>query len=303
MKQLLKSIYHKHLVWLLLFILIIGIVVYLFLQNRSLSNNYYQLEKELKNKTEIYKKIAAANYLLLSGNFEESKKLYEEIAEINKDYEWLNLIHFFSTDRNALELDREKLSNEKISLFDKLKKSQSELKQHLYTLNIYAQIVDSLNNKIQHLQEEQEHLSKLNQKLEADFNKLKSSYGKIDFLNANKVKVHYFGELNEGKANGYGMGIFDSKGIYDGEWKDNTRNGKGKYLWSNGDIYEGNYKNDKRNGFGIYYFASGEKYEGNWENDLRNGKGKFYDKEGKVILEGIWINDKLTKNNESQLIE
>lgn len=303
MNQLLRNICRKQYLFALLFISMAGLVMYLFIQNRSLSNNYYQLEKELRNKTELYKKVAAANYLLLSGNYDEANELYKEIEKTNKDYEWMNLIQYFGNNRYALESDKEKLSNEKISLFEKLKKNQSELEQLIQKLNIYYQIVDSLNNKILYFEEEQEQLKKLNEQLEADFYKLKSSYGKIDFFNANKVKVHYFGELKDGKANGYGMGIFDSKGIYEGEWLNNARNGKGKYLWSNGDIYEGNYKNDKRNGYGTYYFATGEKYEGYWENDLRNGKGKFYDKDGKIILEGLWINDKLSKNGESQLTE
>lgn len=38
-----------------------------------------------------------------------------------------------------------------------------------------------------------------------------------------------------------------------------------------------------------------------WQNDLRNGEGKFYDKHGNVVLEGIWVNDKINKKQAVQL--
>ncbi len=112
--------------------------------------------------------------------------------------------------------------------------------------------------------------------------------------------VRFFGKTENGKANGFGIGIFDSKGIYEGEWRDNVRHGKGRYVWANNDTYEGDFQNGNRHGYGVYTFASGEQYRGEWRDDLRHGEGAMHAKDGKKLLEGIWINDKFDRQKTKQ---
>ncbi|WP_235298621.1 MORN repeat-containing protein [Portibacter marinus] len=115
----------------------------------------------------------------------------------------------------------------------------------------------------------------------------------LTFKTSKGNALHYVGETENGKANGYGIAILDSGSRYEGEWKNNQRHGKGKFFWMDGERYEGEYKNDQRSGTGIYYWTNGEKYVGEWEEDMRNGKGKFYNAKGEVKASGIWKDDKL----------
>jgi hypothetical protein len=117
----------------------------------------------------------------------------------------------------------------------------------------------------------------------------------ISFKNPKGKLIHYLGEVIDGKADGGGVGIWNTGSIYKGEWKDNKRNGQGRYEWADGDVYEGSYVNDVRQGEGIYTWLSGERYSGEWSNDKRNGFGKLYDKDNNVKYEGQWLNDKIVE--------
>lgn len=130
-------------------------------------------------------------------------------------------------------------------------------------------------------------------KTEAQLNKLNSKYARLDFQGSGGLSIRYFGEVLDGRAAGFGMGVVSNKGVYEGEWADNKRHGEGIYTWANGDRYEGQFVKGKKEGFGIYYFSSGERYEGDWKDDLREGWGRMYDKAGKLLLNGEWKADKL----------
>ena len=117
----------------------------------------------------------------------------------------------------------------------------------------------------------------------------------ISFRNAQGNLIHYLGEVKEGMANGGGVGIFESGGIYKGNWKDNQRHGEGTYTWKDGHKYEGNFVEGVREGQGTYYWSSGEKYVGEWKNNMRNGQGVLYDKDNNVSYDGLWVDDKIKK--------
>lgn len=134
-----------------------------------------------------------------------------------------------------------------------------------------------------------------NSTLKDSINKVAQSFGEIVFVNRKGVKVSYLGQLRNGKAEGRGVGVYETGGIYKGQWKNNTRNGFGVYRWSNGDQYEGEYKDGERNGAGTYTFKSGEKYIGEWKNDLREGYGEYFSPEGKILLKGTWKENKFVK--------
>lgn len=115
----------------------------------------------------------------------------------------------------------------------------------------------------------------------------------ISFMSSKGKKVHYLGEVVNEQANGGGIGIWSTGGMYQGDWENNQRHGEGRYVWSNEHVYEGEFKNDVREGEGTYYWPSGERYEGEWSNDRRSGQGTLYDKDGNIQYQGEWKNDKV----------
>ena len=119
----------------------------------------------------------------------------------------------------------------------------------------------------------------------------------ITFKTSKGTSLHYVGNVENGKANGYGIAILETGSRYEGQWKDNLRHGQGKFYWNDGEDYEGEYRNDMREGFGIYHWGNGEKYVGEWKNDRRNGEGEFYNKRGKLKTKGIWEDDELVEEN------
>jgi predicted transcriptional regulator len=74
--------------------------------------------------------------------------------------------------------------------------------------------------------------------------------------------VYYIGRKKGGKANGLGVGIWSTGGVYKGEWKDNLRHGKGRYKWKDGEVYEGDFYEGKRTGKGKYIWNDGSYYIG-----------------------------------------
>jgi hypothetical protein len=102
----------------------------------------------------------------------------------------------------------------------------------------------------------------------------------------------YFGPIQDGDANGQGVGVWRNGGVYEGEWKNNRRHGKGRFEWADGEVYEGNYVNGKRSGEGTYIWTSGQKYVGEWKDDKRSGYGVLYNEYGNVSYKGQWQNDR-----------
>ena len=130
----------------------------------------------------------------------------------------------------------------------------------------------------------------------------------------------YVGEFKNGKMQGRGIFTWITGSKYIGEFKDNKRHGYAIYTWANGDKYVGEFKNNKRNGQGIYVFGAkskwaGDKYVGEYKNSLKHGQGTYtfangakdegefkndklngyairYDKNGNILKEGIWKDDK-----------
>ena len=127
------------------------------------------------------------------------------------------------------------------------------------------------------------------------------SFGEyLTFTNSKGSKMHYVGQVKNGKANGYGVALLNTGSRYEGLWKDNMRHGNGTYYWSDGEYYVGQYKNDKRNGEGTYHWPNGEKYAGHWEDDERDVKGTFYGKDGGIVAAGTWDDDKLEETAKLQ---
>ena len=121
----------------------------------------------------------------------------------------------------------------------------------------------------------------------------KSSGEYLTFESSKGSQMHYVGQVRNHKANGHGIALLSTGSRYEGEWKDNMRHGEGTFFWADGQYYIGSYVKDKREGSGTYYWPNGEKYVGQWKNDQRYGEGVFFGKDGKVIADGVWEEDKL----------
>ena len=117
----------------------------------------------------------------------------------------------------------------------------------------------------------------------------------LTFSTSKGTSLHYVGQVDKNKANGYGIALLETGSRYEGNWKNNMRHGQGKFYWNDGEHYEGTYHKDKREGIGTYYWTNGEKYVGEWKNDQRNGHGEFFNKKGKLKASGTWKNDKLVE--------
>ena len=61
--------------------------------------------------------------------------------------------------------------------------------------------------------------------------------------------------------------------------------------------YEGTFSDDNKEGKGTLFLTNGENFMGNFKNDAINGNGVYYGKDGRIIIEGFWINNKLISNN------
>lgn len=121
--------------------------------------------------------------------------------------------------------------------------------------------------------------------------------GIYNWPNGNK----YIGNLIENTKNGKGTFTWKDGSSYTGEFKNDKKSGLGTYKWSGGDKYIGSYIEDEMNGYGEYYSLDSiditecigcKVYKGNWKNDKKNGNGKCYDKNGKLIYDGPFKDDK-----------
>lgn len=84
----------------------------------------------------------------------------------------------------------------------------------------------------------------------------------------------YWGGLRAGKENGYGIIIYESGGFYMGMFRNGNRNGEGFLIETDGDLYKAEFVDDKLNGSGCVFY--------------RNIN---------VEVDGIFVNDSLSKVN------
>ncbi len=178
---------------------------------------------------------------------------------------------------------------------DKFATLQRKVQSTLRSLLLREEDLMLRDTQLRTMNQELEHFQTQLSLLQKELEERARSIGKLEFRTPRGSLVYYVGDIKDGKANGYGSGLFSTGGIYVGTWKDNKRHGTGRYTWKDGNIYDGEYENDYRNGFGTYFFTTGEKYVGEWVNDKREGKGTLYDKDGKIWLDGTWQNDEFVR--------
>lgn len=241
---------------------------------------------------ELQQKIINTDNQYIRSEYKNAKEIYQdllsEVAEGDPNYENIKQ-----------RIDRiNQIENNKDSLL-------SNIEDYQYSLRIARENEAALNSRLDSLaQIHEEEKAALSEKYDAAKEKIaekdrqldkKDNVQVISFRNNKGNLIHYLGEVSNGKAEGGGVGIFDTGGIYRGEWKDNQRHGEGTYEWKDGHKYEGEFVNGTREGQGTYYWSSGEKYEGEWKNGKRNGQGTLYDRDNNIQYEGKWVDDKVQK--------
>lgn len=261
---------------------------------KTLSNNQLIAENEvidsLNSIQELQLEIIEADNQYISSNYKEAKSMYQNLLlktpEGSVNYENI-----------ALRLNRlTQIENNKDSLLSNIEDYQYSLRvsrKNEETTNAKLDSIAGVYNKINDSLSAQLELKKATiTTKDRQLNK-KEKIQVISFRNSKGNLIHYLGEVSSEKANGGGVGIFDTGGIYRGEWKDNQRHGEGSYEWKDGHKYEGQFKKGIREGQGTYYWSSGEKYVGEWKNGKRNGQGTLYDRDHNIQYEGTWIDDKV----------
>jgi hypothetical protein len=234
------------------------------------------------------KQLIAIDSLMYAGEFDDVLSLLKEYSMSYSEelppylsYRIASLDQMLSSDDSTNMQVRLIMGQlrEKEAMIDQL---QNEIDSNQF---IFSDSIASIKEKIAKGQEE---VKQLKQQLQT-----KERIQVINFANEKGAKIHYLGEVSEKKANGGGIGIWNTGSVYRGEWQNNKRHGKGQFEWSDGTKYEGEYQFDKRHGKGNYSWPSGEKYDGEWKDDKRNGFGTLYDMDGNIQFEGQWENDKI----------
>lgn len=258
----------------------------------------------------------------VQGQLDSAERVVQQLNETVKMYE---TVLSTTTHSNLSQLDQLNSEIDELLNRDGLNTLQTDY------LNNYSQLLQSVRDSIRTIRKDdggyEEHVFALQQEndkvkhkldsLEGNWrkkkmnlqNRLRNIQHKLDtkkeqleqrenvqvitFESSKGKKVHYLGETENGKANGGGIGIWSTGGMYQGDWETNQRHGEGRYEWSNNHVYEGEFQNDVREGEGTYYWPSGERYEGEWSNDQRSGRGTLFNKDGNIQYEGKWKNDKV----------
>ncbi len=246
----------------------------------------------------------ALNYFKIADSLATNNQYYNQFNEfisgINVKSDSLSLLR-----RQAKSLlffnknQQNQISNLKLKIQHTEKVVDSLDDSYTNAISQLNRIATELDNAITQLVEK----SSENIERTETIDKLRNNFGEISFKTKTGVLINYIGELDEGKAKGYGVGFYDTGSHYIGYWKDNQRDGQGKYYWKNGDYFVGQFYNDKKQGFGIYYFISGERYEGNWYNDLREGYGEMISDKDKLLVKGTWKEDKIISNENKTAIQ
>ena len=274
-------------------------IVYLYVQEsasqKKLDSQLKEFRADLdstKNRAGFLQEflIADNNYIL--GDYQKASEAYEKISDhpykTPFEQDLINLrkrrIDEIISHRDTLSADIEAYQYSLAAARDDIERIEKE-KDSLLALDHAT--IQELQSTIEEMREElTEKDKKLNQKEKVQV---------ISFRNKKGNLIHYLGEVSDEKANGGGVGIFDTGGIYRGEWKDNQRHGEGVYTWKDGHKYEGTFVEGIREGQGTYYWSSGEKYTGEWKNNKRNGEGTLYDRDNNIQYEGKWVDDKVQK--------
>jgi hypothetical protein len=246
-----------------------------------------QLDSINQNNQTLLDILAADDLLISQTNSKKALEQYQAIFKTANEQLQSSVV-------KRIEYAKQVVASEKDDEITKINlRSQLANQQKLIdSLSEFSEDIAKSKEEKTALQASQ--LEDLEQKVAKLKNELarKDSKQVISFTNQNGNLIHYLGEVKDGKANGGGIGIWNTGSIYKGEWKNNMRHGNGEFKWADGQVYVGEFEKDIRSGEGSYSWPSGEKYVGEFENNRMNGQGILYDPDGNKKYEGKWKNDK-----------
>ena len=246
-----------------------------------------RLEQKIKTQNDevkILNKIFSAESKWLSGG--ELSQTVEALEELNEEYASSKIKKRIG----ALQRMQEELTTDTLSPQQNKDKIRNINKSIVQLKNKNDSLNNVVDRKFRQLNNKNDSLKNLLQKKQKKLDR-KESIQVITFKSSKGDEVHYLGEVEHGKANGGGVGIWRTGSIYRGQWKNNQRQGEGVFEWADGQKYKGDFKNDLITGKGTYYWPSGERYEGEFRDGRREGQGTLYDPDGNVIFEGKWEDD------------
>jgi len=297
-----KKIYKRIFITILSVYAVVSIIGFIsLLSKHEKQKDYYdvQLNDLRSTRDSLSKGLDAIRELVIMdnemfiGDYDVALSSFEKLLRSTKysDFD-RELIQFRIDKINALKSQSDTVLND-------IKAYQFTLNNMVASLNQAEKSNDSLVAEIRQLERDVVHHTELLKSEISEKNKLlnrKEKIQVISFKNTKSNTIHYLGEVNNNnKANGGGIGIWNTGSIYKGDWQNNQRHGKGLFEWADGHKYDGEFVNDIREGEGTYFWSSGEKYVGAWKDGKRNGFGKLYDKDNNLKYEGEWRNDKIVE--------
>jgi hypothetical protein len=289
------TIQRKHILPLLLIIALVGLATAHLIQNRALrkAKALYQKELsalrielgELNTQLSAFKNKSRADDLFIAGSTGDAMELYQALSsnwfpDTIADDRRLTFIH---ANEHRIAAARKMRA-----LQQRLSKAESQGD----SLRILADAVcEERDRAIVNSDSLSTNLAVIAYQLDMASKEREQMLSIIEIQKDSKVKVFYLGEKRNGKANGEGVGLWSTGGVYKGQWKDNLRHGKGHYTWKDGESYVGDFMNDQRTGEGKYIWKDGESYVGGWKDGRRSGWGTVYYPNGKFKYEGDWKDD------------
>jgi hypothetical protein len=244
----------------------------------------------------VYALLTRADQLFIEGDFDQALVFYRELADVDS---LKHLVRSREAVARAFQDDKSKALALVVSQQreDALKQAVDSIKREMLAAErSYLESQRNVQADRHKLELRLLEMEKAVERERKEVDEIRQNRNLITFRSVNGNKVHYIGDIENDRANGYGIGIWDTGGVYKGEWVNNQRWGKGRYDWADGEWYVGEFKSDMRNGTGTYYFKNGERYEGQWKDNKRHGQGVVYDKNNVVLNEGVWTNDSFASN-------
>ncbi|MEM1336249.1 MAG: hypothetical protein AAF717_02000 [Bacteroidota bacterium] len=273
----------------------LGITCYYFVENKKLEQRLDQIVQDnvaMEQQRTQQERLLQIDSMVVAGeNYQEALMAYNDQLEqpIEDDFMGIEL-------RVALTKKLQRLH--RTNVLSAIAASETPIND---SLELAALAAGAKEHTLQQLDSMGFVLEKTKVKLERAQRQLQQngSGEYLTFTTSKGSKLHYIGQVKNGKANGFGVAILSTGSRYEGQWKDNHRHGQGKFYWTDGHYYIGAYSDDKRNGEGTYFWPNGEKFVGLWSDDERTGEGVFYGKKGDVIASGLWEEDELVVINKS----
>ena len=230
----------------------------------------------------------------------ESSLSFGDLNERTKDSECKDIIYLCNTSEGSSGAPILNFNNYKVIGVHKARESNEGspkigtlIKYIVYAFN---RTYDINKSKLNLAKREKEKGTKIKPLSDDDYYVGHYENGKIAIY-YNDGKLKYEGDRVDGKFEGKGTYYYKEDGNrYEGEWKKGLKHGKGilYYDFEATKIrYEGNFFKGKFDGIGTYYWEEDNSYyKGYFKNGSKHGYGIYCNKDGELIYEGRFYNNK-----------